>query len=116
MQETDSSQVPVLIKPIPHGTSMTESLDMTLLLCQIYPSLCPPHLSIQIRSLLGDLHAINYFSLTYTHVPQRVFDLENMIKAKLANPGIPERYREALELKLELLDLCVSLSGCHGRY
>lgn len=98
-------QVPVLSGPRSSKvleTPISESVDITYFLAKHFPSLCPPHLSKQIRRLLAELHDINYFSLTYTHKPQRASDMENSVLKLLSDPAISSRWREALKFKLDV--------------
>ena len=81
---------------------LSESLDIAYFLAEHCPTLRPPHLTEQIEKLLTELHDINYFSLTYTHKPQRAADMENSVHKVLAGSDISERYRKALEFKLEV--------------
>ncbi|KAH8814838.1 hypothetical protein F5884DRAFT_841009 [Xylogone sp. PMI_703] len=91
--------VPVLANDSNLSEPIRESLDITYYLGEFYPNLSPPHLNEQIRDLLDDLHRINYFSLTYTHRPQRASDMMSQVTRLLAQEGISERYRKALEFK-----------------
>ncbi|OQV04058.1 Glutathione S-transferase, domain-containing protein [Cladophialophora immunda] len=98
--------VPVLLGPSSSKAlkkPLTESVDITYFLAQRFPSLCPPHLSPQIQRLMAELHDINYFSLTYTHKPQRAADMENSVLKLLSDPTISPRWRQALEFKLEVV-------------
>lgn len=95
-------QVPVLKSSDSLSVTLTESLDITNLLAIHYPSLCPASLAGQIKILLAELHDINYFSLTYTHKPQRAVDMEDSVHQALTGPNVSERYRKALEYKLEV--------------
>jgi glutathione S-transferase len=98
---TSRSQVPVLSSPV-LKTPISESVDITYFLAERVPALCPPHLSLQIRQLLAELHDINYFSLTYTHKPQRASDMENSVLTLLSDLAISDRWREALKFKLDV--------------
>ncbi len=82
--------------------TLTESLDITVFLGQVFPSLYPTHLDGEIKSLLKELHEITYFSLTYSKSPQRASDMENSVKALLSDTSISEHYRKALEFKLNV--------------
>jgi glutathione S-transferase len=98
---TSRFQVPVLSSPV-LKKPISESVDITYFLAERVPALCPPHLSRQIRYLLAELHDINYFSLTYTHKPQRASDMENSVLTLLSDPAISDRWREALKFKLDV--------------
>ncbi|KAL2426902.1 hypothetical protein ABEF95_002157 [Exophiala dermatitidis] len=94
--------VPVLTIP-GQQTPLTESLDITYLLAEHYPFLIPRELSDEIKSLLAELHNINYFSLSYTHKPQRAEDMVRNIQKRLDDPDVSDRWRRALEYKLEIV-------------
>ncbi|KAJ4535526.1 hypothetical protein HRR80_006004 [Exophiala dermatitidis] len=93
--------VPVLTIPGAEAP-LAESLDITYLLAQHYPFLIPRELSDEIKSLLAELHNINYFSLSYTHKPQRAEDMVSNIQKRLDDPDVSDRWRRALEYKLEM--------------
>lgn len=102
-------QVPVLVSTSPANhhrrlkSPLTESLDITAFLGEhYYPTLYPPPFATQIKSLLAELHDIGYFSLTYTHKPQRAMDMEHSVHNVLADTQISARYRRALEGKLDV--------------
>lgn len=76
-----------------------ESLDITYYFGEFYPTLFPSHLNEEIKDLLHELHSINYFSLTYTHKPQRASDMMSQVTSLLSQEEISERYRKALEFK-----------------
>ncbi len=82
---------------------MTESVDITYFLSEHYfPSLVPVQFREHVKQLLLELHDLNYFSLTYTHKPQRAADMEKSVLKALYDPAISNRYREALKFKLEV--------------
>ncbi len=81
---------------------ISESIDITYCLGGPCPNLFPENQVEQIKQLLEELHEINYFSLTYTHAPQRASDMVNAVQTVLSKPNISSRYREALNHKLEL--------------
>ena len=95
-------QVPVLTHPSKFSPPITESLDISRYFSTFYPTLIPSHLSSEIDSLLRSLHSINYFSLTYTHKPQRASDMEGGVLKLLERDDISERYQKALEFKLRV--------------
>jgi glutathione S-transferase len=86
---------PSLDKPI------ADSLDITHYLSNFYPSLIPTSQKEQITKGLQDLHALNYFSLSFPgrdHVAQ---GFKTAVFKRLSGE-ISERYREALKYKLEM--------------
>ncbi|KAI1617798.1 hypothetical protein EDD36DRAFT_459471 [Exophiala viscosa] len=91
-------QVPVmastsLAKPI------TDSLDMTLFLAERYPDLLPTDHREQTVSYLKDLHAINYFSLSFGDQPEMAAGSMKAIDQRLEAHDLSERYRDALLYK-----------------
>lgn len=93
-------QVPVLTHATHLDAPIADSLEITFWLASRYPDLMPTKHEAEIRQYLVDLHALNYFSLSFpgrAHVAER---FEAAVNRKLANPDIPHRYRKALELKL----------------
>ncbi|KIM96717.1 hypothetical protein OIDMADRAFT_182909 [Oidiodendron maius Zn] len=96
--------VPVLTLPNNiRGRNITDSIDITAYFGKYYPCLYPMEFSNEIGSLLGELHAINFFSLTYTHKPQRASDMENAVEKRLSDPNISARYRKALQFKRDII-------------
>ena len=100
-QSPDSAQkVPVLVNPTLLEAPIPDSLKMTFYMASRYPDLIPSAHEAQIRQLLLDLHALNYFSLSFPgreHVAQ---GFREAILRRLAKPDISDRYRKALEYKL----------------
>ena len=80
---------------------LIESLDITQFLGEWCPNLFAANRAM-IFELLYELHRINFFSLTYTHKPQRASDMESAVLTVLSDRKISHRYREALNHKLEL--------------
>lgn len=90
-------QVPVLTsealdRPLP------DSLDITFYIAERYPRLLPEAHEQKIKGLLQELHALNYFSLSFGAQPQVA---ENMLAAldKRLKGNISEWYRETLEAR-----------------
>lgn len=79
-----------------------DSLDITFWLCERYPSLRPREYAGEIDRLLRELHAINFFSLTFRNKAARAKAMEGGIIDRINEPGISARYKKALEYKLEV--------------
>ena len=60
----------------------------------------PTETASEIRQYLIDLHALNYFSLSFPGRPQIAKGFEAAVERRLASPDISDRYRKALEFKL----------------
>ena len=56
----------------------------------------------EIRQYLTDLHALNYFSLSFPGRPVIAKGLETSVSRRLEDPAISDEYRKALEFKLEM--------------
>ena len=96
----DIPQVPVLAHDTELQEPITDSLEITLWLAARYPQLMPAEHQGEISQHLKDLHALNYFSLSFpgrAHVAQ---GFEDAVARRLGEPGISSRYRTALEFKL----------------
>jgi len=63
--------------------------------------LIPASHSDQITDLLAELHALNYFSLSFPDRPAMALGFKTSIEKKLAGDPSP-RYRKALEYKLSM--------------
>ena len=79
-----------------------DSLEITSYLYQHYPDLCPSTHSQQIGELLGELHSLNYFVLSFTTKPERAAGLRAELHKRLEKSDISARYRSALEHKLTM--------------
>jgi glutathione S-transferase len=80
---------------------ITDSLEITFFLAERYPSLIPESHKKEITKLLVDLHALNYFSLSFPgreHVAEGF--KQNVFKRLAADADISPRYRDALTYKL----------------
>ena len=84
---------PALQKPI------DDSLEITHFLAERYPSLIPASHKAQISDLLAELHALNYFSLSFTG-REYVADGFKQNVFKRLGEDISPRYRDALTFKL----------------
>ena len=78
---------------------IADSLEITHYLSNFYPSLIPTSHKERITKGLQDLHALNYFSLSF---PGRDHVAQGFKAAVVKRLGgdISERYREALKYKL----------------
>ena len=90
----------MLVNPTLMEAPIPDSLKMTFYMASRYPDLIPSEHEAQIRQLLIDLHALNYFSLSFpgrAHIAQGFADA---VSRRLEDPDISDRYRKALEFKL----------------
>ncbi len=81
---------------------MADSLRITFYMASRYPELLPDPHAAEIRQFLTDLHALNYFSLSFPGRPAAAKHLENTVLRRLEQPDMSVRYRRALEFKLEM--------------
>ncbi|KAK6371464.1 hypothetical protein LTS17_008714 [Exophiala oligosperma] len=95
-------QVPVL-SCIGKSGNIPDSLKMTFYMASKYPELMPVAHEKQIRQLLIDLHALNYFSLSFPGRMDVIQGIVDSIKTRLEDPTISNRYRKALEFKLSIV-------------
>lgn len=95
-------KVPVLSRIGGQEGNIPDSLKMTFHMTSNYPELMPAAHEKQIRQLLIDLHALNYFSLSFPGRPGVIQGIVDAIESRLDNPTISNRYRKALEFKLSM--------------
>ena len=84
---------PDLDKPI------CDSLEITHFLAQRYPSLVPAEHKEDITRLLKELHALNYFSLSFPGRESVAEGFKENVFKRLEG-DISDRYRNALTFKL----------------
>ncbi|KAJ9618017.1 hypothetical protein H2204_013247 [Knufia peltigerae] len=97
-------QVPVLLTPAGQEGPITDSLEMTLYMASRYPSLIPSQYKEEIENFLTDLHALNYFSLSFPGRPQIAQKLVEAVQRRLDDPSISDRHRKAMEFKKTLFE------------
>lgn len=76
-------------------------MDITTFLADYYPSLIPESHKTVILDSLHDLHALNYFSLSFPDRPQVAHGFKAAVERRLEG-NISDRYREALKYKLSV--------------
>ncbi|KAI1614873.1 hypothetical protein EDD37DRAFT_404837 [Exophiala viscosa] len=96
-------QVPVLAHRSELDRPIADSVEMTLWLAARYPQLIPAVHEGEIRQYLKDLHALNYFSLSFPGRPEVAQGFEDGVNRRLDDPNISDRYRKALEFKLAVI-------------
>ena len=67
-----------------------------------YPALLPPDHKEESVRLLHDLHALNYFSLSFPGKPQIAAGFKAAVEKRMMDPSISQRYRDALAYKLTM--------------
>jgi glutathione S-transferase len=98
----DFSQVPVLVNTAVLATPIAGSLQITFHLADRYPGLIPANRKEEIGRLLRDLHALNYFSLTFAGKPNIAAGNKAAVVKRMEDPAISQRYRDALAYKLTM--------------
>ena len=96
------TQVPVLINKAVLAAPIADSVKITWYFAERYPSLAPPDHKDEITRLMRELHALNYFSLSFQSRPQMGAFLRDTVVRRMEQPGISQRYREALKFKLNM--------------
>ena len=97
-----SNQVPVLANAGVLPSPIADSLAITMYIASRYPSLLPAHRKEEICRLLHDLHAVNYFSLSFAGKPQVPASAKDAIIKQIEDPATSQRYRDALVYKLTM--------------
>ncbi|KAK3941168.1 hypothetical protein QBC46DRAFT_383393 [Diplogelasinospora grovesii] len=92
-------QVPVLVSTLPGSAPMADSKAITYHLAELYPNLQMPD-TPSARELFERLHAINYFSLSFSGKPSVMKDANANMERRLTDPSISDRYRQALSYKI----------------
>lgn len=99
-------QVPTLTSAT-LSTPLTNTLEITYLIGNRYPSLIPPPHRSTIEDLLGKLHAIQPLSLSIPPPENRSEGIPNPIIGQyLSQPGISDAWRNALIYKEDLWVVC----------
>ena len=100
MAAKDPFQVPVLTHATELPSPMADSLKITYWLSSRYPDLIPNERDPLIRRYLTELHALNYFSLSFPGRDHVAKGFETAVLRHLNEPSISDQYRRALEYKL----------------
>ncbi|KIM94739.1 hypothetical protein OIDMADRAFT_21372 [Oidiodendron maius Zn] len=69
-----------------------------------YPQLLPTSHRTQLYQLLRELHSINYFSVSFPDKPQVAEAIKTAVLNRLEQPRLSQRYRNALQYKLEVIE------------
>ena len=67
-----------------------------------YPQLLPTSHKTQLYHLLRELHSINYFSVSFPDKPHAAEGIKTAVLKRLEQPRLSQRYRNALQYKLEV--------------
>ncbi|KAF2171452.1 hypothetical protein M409DRAFT_18569 [Zasmidium cellare ATCC 36951] len=97
-----NGEVPVLV-PLKTGEPLPDSVAITKYLAKSYPSMIPEPHKEKISQLLHDLHRISFFGFTFAGKPQTVGRSKGHLH-EILDGDISDRYRAAIEYKLQRLD------------
>lgn len=94
-------EVPVLVSRS-DGSALPDSRKITFKIAEFYPRLIPEQLSGRVRKLLDELHAIDYYALTFTGKYMAPCGAIATLLERRNGEGISEMYRRALDGKIEV--------------
>jgi glutathione S-transferase len=95
-----SGEVPVLVsKQAEH--ILPDSRNITFKIAQYYPQLMPEEHADTIRRLLAELHAIDFYSLTFTGKYMFPCEIIATLLERRNSPDTSDRYRGALDRKID---------------
>jgi glutathione S-transferase len=95
-----SGEVPVIISKR-DGRILPDSRNITFKIAEHYPQLMPEQYAGKIRHLLAELHAIDYYSLTFTRKYMFPCGTIATLLERRNSPETSDRYREALDRKID---------------
>jgi hypothetical protein len=78
-----------------------DSRNITFKIAEYYPQLMPEGHAATIRRLLAELHAIDYYSLTFTGKYMFPCGTIATLLERWNSPETSDRYREALDRKID---------------
>lgn len=67
-----------------------------------YPGLLPAKHAAKIHEMVHKMHEMNFFSLSFKGSPKLAAGFADAALVRLADKSIGERYRKALEYKVEM--------------
>ncbi|KIX06621.1 uncharacterized protein Z518_04597 [Rhinocladiella mackenziei CBS 650.93] len=100
LEKNWKGQVPLLLGP--QSVKLDDSLDITRFLSERYPQLLPSAHRDSINELLNELHQVWFVSLSFTAEDGRSEGLVKMILHLIEEPTTSEKYKTALQRKLQL--------------
>jgi glutathione S-transferase len=95
-----SGEVPVLVSKQDEQI-IPDSRNITFKIAEYYPQLMPEGHAATIRRLLAELHAIDYYSLTFTGKYMFPCGTIATLLERWNSPETSARYREALDRKID---------------
>lgn len=94
-------EVPTLVTKL-DGSTLPDSRNITFKIAESYPRLLPERFAGEVRKLLDELHAINYFALTFTGKYAAPGTAIARLLERRNEEGVNEEYRRALDGKIQL--------------
>jgi glutathione S-transferase len=95
-----SGEVPVLVSKQDRHI-LPDSRNITFKIAEYYPQLMPEEHTATIRRLLAELHAIDIYSLTFTRKYMFPCGTIATLLERRNSPETSDRYREALDRKID---------------
>ncbi|KAF3002303.1 hypothetical protein E8E14_003020 [Neopestalotiopsis sp. 37M] len=96
--------VPALVNEKLLPEPITECVDISYYICELYPNLLPEEHESLIKEMLDELHKINFTILTFGPDSNHQAKLADHIRELLSQPSISKEYSEALSRKAERLN------------
>jgi glutathione S-transferase len=93
--------VPALVNEKLLPEPITECVDISYYICDLYPNLLPEEHESLIKEMLEELHKINFTILTFGPDSNHQAKLADHIRELLSQPSISKEYSEALSRKAE---------------
>ncbi|ETI27195.1 hypothetical protein G647_09878 [Cladophialophora carrionii CBS 160.54] len=103
LEVNPNGQVPVLGSPVAFSFPLAQTTAISKYIAERYPALHPPEHTDDIKRLLDEMHAMNFFTLSFVKSPKLASGFADAVLKRLANPDISDEYRKALEYKLMIL-------------
>jgi glutathione S-transferase len=95
-----SGEVPVLVSK-QDGRILPDSRNITFKIAEYYPQLMPEQHVATIHRLLAELHAIDFYSLTFTGKYMFPCGTIATLLERRNSPETSDRYREVLDRKID---------------
>ncbi|GAD92996.1 protein kinase domain protein [Paecilomyces variotii No. 5] len=96
-------QVPVLGSDIAFEFPMAQTTAISEYIAERYPELLPAKHAANIHEMVHKMHEMNFFTLSFKGSPKLASGFADAGFIRLADENISDRYRKALEYKVEIL-------------
>lgn len=96
------SQVPVLGSEIAFDFPMAQTTAISEYIAARYPDLLPAKHAAKIHEMVHRMHEMNFFTLSFKGSPKLASGFTDAALVRLGDKSISDRYRKALEHKLEM--------------